>query len=263
MECYYCLFVVLVSSQLAAQGRVSIGYGLTDDGNCERVQQSVMTGYSLGLDWMSADAQVRTEPAGGDCRQDSLSYDVAVSRFFSIPRTGLDFVVKFAASEQSAAAPYDLVNQLGDVITRADGGALFSTRLPAGRAQTVVGVIGVSRQFGAARFGAGINLVPVQWARHADSRTGHFDASAEWRGLDVGFAVDIGHGSYGSARAGYRVPLDREKFDLGIEVHHRWGIGALDNGVPLQQTVAGAPFLLSGPPRDTATVIAVSLGYSP
>ena len=242
-----------------AQERIAIGWSALQDGNCP-IQQRVVTGeYGRTSDAMLVRGFVRTSPAGGDCRLDAFSYDVRVARDFSAGP--VDATVEFSASETSTGAPYVLANEDRRVLTRGDGGALFGSTLPAGSAQTIVAAVGVSRQMGVLRLGAGVNLAPIDWADHDAGRTIRITWDLDWRGVYAEGSVDAGAAHFGVARAGYRHGLGDSAFELGAGVTRRWGLAAVDNGAPAIQRVADAVFLRDGPPQSTATLFDVTIGY--
>ena len=243
-----------------AQERVGVGYGLVSDGNCAVGQHTLVATYDRPGDTLAARGQVRSEPAGGDCRQAALSYDVFVARYFQAPGAGVDLVIEFGAAEQNAAAPYALIDANGNILLRPDGNALFSPNLPAGAAQTIIGSLGVSKKLGDTRLGVGANLVPIDWATGRSSRTVHITGEWSRGGFLADGSFDIGSDSFGEARGGYRHDVD-EHFDVGVGLTFRWGIAAIDNGAPLHQTIAGTRFVRAGPPRDTALMFEVTLGY--
>lgn len=252
------LFLLIFTTVGQAQERVGIGYGLVDDGNCPVGQHTLLAEYERPGDTLAVRGKVRSEPAGGDCRQAALSYDVFVARYF--PVGGVDAVVEFGANEQNAAAPYALLDPAGQVLLRADGGALFSPNLPAGAARTIIGALGVSKKLGDTRLGVLANLVPIDWASGRSSRTAHFTAEWARAGFLANGSVDVGSSTFGEAFGGYRHEVEGS-FDIGFGVTYRWGIAAIDNGAPMYQSIAGTRFIRAGPPRDTAVVFEVTLGY--
>ena len=245
----------------AAQERVGIGYTVVDDGHCAQAAHTLTTEYERSSDALDVRGRLRIAPSGGDCRQEALSYDVSVARYFD---TGpVDIALEFGASEQAAAAPYALATADGRIIPRADGNALFGTHLPAGSAKTIIGAIGLSRSVGPMRVSGGVNLVPVDWMHHDPGRTVHLAAGFDQGAFALDVSIDAGAAHFGETSAAYRLALDDSRFDVGIGLVYRWGIGAVDNGAPLAQLVNEAPFVLAGPPRDDALLLSITLGYSP
>ena len=242
-----------------AQERIAIGINALEDGNCP-IQRRITTGeYGRTTDAMLVRGFVRTAPAGGDCRLDTFSYDVRVARYFKTG--GVDATVEFSAAEESTAAAYVLAGENGAVLTRADGGALFGSTLPAGSAQTIVAAVGISKQVGIVRLGAAVNLAPIDWAGHDPGRTARLTWDLGWRGIYAEGAVDVGVGHFGVSRVGYRHGLGDTAFELGAGVTRRWGLAAVDNGAPLTQQIADATFLRDGPPAGSSTLFEVTVGY--
>ena len=103
--------------------------------------------------------------------------------------------------------------------------------------------------------------MPVDWARDADGRTLHLTSALDWRRLYLDVAIDVGADQFGELAAGYRHAVGGSRLDVGVGATYRWGIGAIDNGAPEAQRIAGAPFVRAGPPRDDALVIEISVGY--
>ena len=243
-----------------AESRVGLGYAALSDGTCPRTQQTVMASYDHESDDLEVRGKVRTEPAGGDCRLDTLSYEVFAARYFGVYDGAVDAMVKFGAAEQSTGAPYALADA-GGVIPRPDGGALFSTNLPAGMAKNVIGVVGLSKAAGVWRGGGGFNFVPIDWSRHSPGRTLHLDLGVDWRGLDAHAQVDVGAASFGRAFGGYRRKLDHDRLDVGFGLTWMWGLDALDNGAPPVQRIRQAQFVRAGAPQGEALIFEISLGY--
>ena len=252
---------LLVAGPSAAQERVGIGHTMVDDGNCTQAAHTLTAEYERSSDALDVRGMLRFEPSGGDCRQEALSYDVSAARYFAAG--AVDIAVEFGASEQAAAAPYALAGADRRIIPRADGNALFGTNLPVGSATTIIGAIGLSRSFGPMRVSGGVNLVPVDWMHHDPGRTFHLAAGFDRGGFALDASIDAGAAHFGEASAAYRLVLDDSRFDVGIELVYRWGIGAVDNGAPLVQLVNDARFVRAGPPRDDSLLVSITLGYSP
>ena len=250
-----------VAGPAPAQQRVGIGHTTVDDGNCAEAAHTLTAEYERESDALDLRGMVRVAPSGGDCRQDALSYDVSAARYFSAG--AVDVAVELGASEQAAAAPYALAGAGGSILLRPDGGALFGTNLPAGSARTIIGAVGLSRSFGPVRVTGGVNLVPVEWMQHEPGRTAHFAAGFDRGGFSFDTSVDAGAAHFGEAAAAYRHALADSRFDVGIGLVYRWGIGAIDNGAPDVQLVNDSPFVRAGPPRDDSLLVSVTLGYSP
>ena len=254
------LFTLTFPAAAQSSERVGFGYSLASDGGCPETRHSLMAGYDLEWEALEVRGKVRSRPSGGDCRRDSISYSISAARFFPTG-AGFDAEVKFLASRTAASAPYNLSDG-SRVLLRPDGGALFTANIPAGTADTVVGALGVSRKFGRlGRFGAGWNLVPVDWAGHEPGRTVHLSHGFEWEGVYADSTIDLGADRWGTVSVGYRRNLDQDRLDVGVGVSWRWGLAAVDSGAPAIQRIAGSPFLLAAPPRDDALFFEVDLGY--
>ena len=251
--------VVALGAPSAAQERIGFGYSHLRDGNCGRAQRTLVGDYERQSDSLALRGRVRTEPSGGDCRLDAFAYDIRVARFFSVAG-GWDATVEFAAREETTAAPYVLAGETGEILLGSDGGALYGAQLPAGTSQTIVAAVGLSRRVGGTRLGAYLNLAPIDWAGHAAGRTVRLSWDTAWRGAYARVAADVGADHFGSVSTGYRYSLD-SRFDVGADVTHAWGLAAVDNGAPLSQQIAAATFLRDGPPRDTSTLVSLTVGY--
>ena len=178
---------------------------------------------------------------------------------------GFAGLVKFTAAERSVSAPYAIVDGDGAVILRPDGMAADPVLLPAGRAQTVIGALGVSYSFGAANIDLGYNLVPVDWADGSRSRTAHLAlaAAADVLGgvIDAGVSVDFGSGgAWTESRVTWARRFAASDWGMDIGVRHVSGLAGLDTGVPATATFSGLPAIAAGPAGDTST--AVSIGVS-
>ena len=252
---------LFIAGPAPAQQRVGIGHTMVDDGGCTEAAHTLTAEYERQSDALDVRGMLRVEPSGGDCRQEALSYDVSAAKYLAAG--AVDVAVEFGASEQAAAAPYALSGADGSILARADGGALFGTNLPAGSARTIIGAIGLSRSFGPMRVSGGVNLVPVDWMHHEPGRTVHLAAGFDRGGWALDASIDAGAAHFGEAAAAYRLALAETRFDVGIGLVYRWGIGAIDNGAPDVQLVNDSPFVRAGPPRDDSVLVSVTLGYSP
>ena len=261
--------LILVLSALAAcvvnavaEDRIGFGYALVDDGTCGVTQHTLTAEYDREGEDLEVRGRVRAEPAGGDCRKETISYDVLAVRYFEL-EGGIDAFAEFGASEQSVGATYDLADPAGMVFLRPDGNALFSTNLPAGSAKTVIGALGLSKDFGALRIGGGYNLVPVDWANHEPGRTAHLTTGLDLGRFDLDASVDIGASHFGEVSAHYRHTLDGSRMSFGWGLSYYFGIGEIDSGAPGTQYIRGSRFNLAGPPRNDSLVVSMTLGFSP
>ena len=255
------VFLALVVSARAGE-RIGVGYAMVDDGNCAINAHSLVAEYDLEGEDLEVRGRVRTEPSGGDCRKEAISYDVFVARYFAVFGDSIDAFVEFGANEQSAAAPYALTDKSGNVLLRSDGRALFSTNLPAGSSKTIIGAFGLSKDFGAVRLGAGTNLVPVDWAGHDLGRTLHLTTGLDLGDFDVDSVVDVGASHFGKVSASYRHGLRGSRMSVGVGVSYYWGIARIDNGAPMIQYIKDSRFARVGAPRNDSLVISMTLGFS-
>ena len=256
--------MVLLAMAVSAMAdeRIGVGYAMVDDGNCAINAHTLTAEYDREGEDLEVRGRVRTEPSGGDCRKESISYDVFVARYFGVFGDSIDAFVEFGANEQSAAAPYALTDESGNVLLRSDGRALFSTNLSAGSSKTIIGAFGLSKDFGALRLGAGTNLVPVDWADHDSGRTLHFTAGLDVGDFDFDSSVDVGASHFGQVSTSYRHGLDGSRMDVGVGVSYYWGIGMIDNGAPAIQYITDSRFARVGAPRNDSLVVSITLGFS-
>ena len=197
----FLLLAAMFSSEAeGAEQSVFAAFSLVDDGSCERALPMVELGYSRSGDDHDVRGSVRTGPAGGDCRQDSTSYDLSAEQRFDFGLGGLDGLVKFQAAENSLSAPYAIADGAGNVIPRPDGGAANPVMLPAGRSKTVLGILGASMTSGAWNFDAGLNFAPVDWADGSTSETLHLAATGRYEvgggNIELAGHVDAGSGEH-------------------------------------------------------------------
>lgn len=249
----------VAAAPVEAQERIGFGYSVLSNGDCPRQQRTITAEYDSTSDVQLVRGDIRSAPAGGDCRVDSFAYSVRVARYFAVG--GVDATVEFSASEETLAAPYVLADEAGNVLLRGDGRALFGSNLPAGAAKTIVAATGVSRRLGVVRLGVLVNLAPIDWAYHAPGRTVRLTWDADYRGAYMEGAWDRGADSFGVVSTGYRHALGESRFDISAGVTYRWGLSAVDNGAPYLQHIAGSAFIRDGPPQDHSVVTAVTVGY--
>lgn len=249
--------------QAAAGDSVALSYGYVDDGGCPKAGHTVQATYTHASEGMDVYASVRSAPSGGDCTVDGLSYNLEAERRFAVTDT-ISGLVKFQAEEHSTSAPYAIVDENGRVITRGDGQAASPVTLPAGKAQTIAGILGASFSVGVLNIDLGYNLVPIDWADGSSGRTAHVAASAGFD-LPVGrlglmASLDKGNGSFGETRATLDVPI-KSGFSMAVSVSRIFGLNEIDGGEPATQEFAGLPAVLAGAPQDTATFFSVGLSY--
>lgn len=255
--------LMLFPPPTAAQERVGIGYTMVDDGSCSQAGNTLTAEYDRESDSVDVRGMVRVAPSGGDCRQEQVSYDVGVT-LYPVQSSVVDVALELGVNEQSASAPYALADMYGSILLRGDGGALFATNLPAGSARTIIAAVGLSREVGPVRITGGFNLVPVDWAMYESGHSVRLGAGYDIGGFNADASADFGaYANFGEVSAGYRHALEGSRFDVGIGLVYRWGIGAIDNGAPLMQLVNDSPFVRAGPPRDDSLLLNLTLGWSP
>ena len=239
-----------------------LGFGITylDDGGCNVASKSLTGSYARETGDYDVSARVRTAPSGGDCERNATSFALAVERRWKVGGSW-SAVAKFAADRRSTSAPYAIVDAHGDVLTRADGAPSDPVTLPAGAADTIGGVLGVTTEWSGVRLTVGGNIVPVDWAREPDSIAGHVAVSWDYGStVDVGAWADIGRDWYGAARASWR-PAVATGIGVEISAGYDWGLRAVDDGAPFAQTFAGLPVHKQGPARDHATTLGIGITF--
>ena len=264
-------FAVFATQAVRADESVYASFSLTDDGSCERELPTFELGYDRNTDELDVRGDIRLAPAGGDCRDDSLSYNVEAERRFDFG-FGFDGLVKFQASENSLAAPYAIVDDMGNVLTRADGGASDPVLLPAGRARTVLGILGASRTFdissnSSVDLAVGRNFSPVGFADGSESQTVHVALSAsiaDVLGGDIGANVSFDRGDdggqFGQADVAWTRDIDDSGWALRVAYSTNWSLNELASDAPAMATFSGLPAVNLGAPADRASYF--SLGFS-
>ena len=195
----------------AVADELRFSYEFDGSGGCDKDGHAYAAEYRMNRGDLSGHAFVQHKPSGGDCRRNSLNFDVGLEQDFDTGVHGIHAQAKFLAQESATARPYALVID-GAIATRADGNALFETILPAGRAQAIAAILGLSRDcsFGKVEMecDAGFNVVPTDWAAHDEGRTAHFGLTAKWREFDFELKFDVGKGKLrrlgARLRAGHR-----------------------------------------------------------
>ena len=250
-----------------ADESVNFAYSLVDDGSCADALQTLQLGYINTSENLDIRGDVRIAPSGGDCRQDSMSYGIEIERRYDLG-WGLDGMVKLGADERSVAAGYGILNDAGNLITRPDGGPASPVMLPSGRAQTITGVLGVSRDIDDMfRLSAGLNLPGADWSDGSNSRTVHLAASTmlPFMGgeIDAGIAVDTdGTYDYGDARIAWTRSLADSAWDVMVSSTYSWGASNLDAGVPQYQMFSGLNAMVLGPAQDDSSTFAIGFRRS-
>lgn len=265
------LAAVLFAGCALADESLAFSYAYRDDGGCPDPGHTVSGEYSRDVGAMDVSAYARTAPSGGDCRTDSLSYNVGVSRSFAT-FGGFDAVAAFGADKRSTSALYALADGSGAVMARADGGPYFPATLPAGAAETVTASLGLGRQLTdslSVRLGA--NVVPVDWADHEDGRTLDLAAGlklpdpfgflgGEPGGVEFDLSVNAGAEVFGDAVLKWEKPI-AGGLNVRASARYAFGLDALDDGAPGTQTVNGAPFVKLGAPQDDSLVFEVGVSF--
>lgn len=239
----------------AVADELRFSYEFDGSGGCDKDGHAYAAEYRMNRGDLSGHAFVQHKPSGGDCRRNSLNFDVGLEQDFDTGVHGIHAQAKFLAQESATARPYALVID-GAIATRADGNALFETILPAGRAQAIAAILGLSRDcsFGKVEMecDAGFNVVPTDWAAHDEGRTAHFGLTAKWREFDFELKFDVGKENYGDWVLGYEQDIGTGPLKLRVEYREEWGLNTIYDGAPAWQEVAGAGFLAVGAPQDRA-----------
>lgn len=250
-------------TSLAGEPDASLAFSFarTDDGSCEKTIPDVSGEFSYDADQIIVYGNVRTGASGGDCRQESLSYNVETEYHFELNETW-SAVTKFAADKRSTSSTYALAEN-GQTKLRDDGNAYFPTTLPAGAAETIGAYLGISRTVnladGELQIDLAGNIVPVDWADDEDGRAVHlalaFSREVLGGEIDLAVAVDSGADTYGDARLSFR----RGLVQFGVE--YAFGLNAVDDGAESLQHVNGAPFLKQGSPQDDSLTTSIGITF--
>ena len=252
--------LVLFALPQAAEESLAFSYGYRDDGGCPDPGHTVSGEYSRETDDMDISAYARTAPSGGDCRVDSLAYDVSLSRSFAT-FAGFDAVAVFGADKRSTSSVYALADGMGAVIPRGDGGPYFPATLPAGAAETITASLGLGREFGALTVSVGANVVPVDWADHEDGRTIHVRAELNLRmGFEADLSTDFGSETFGDAVLSWEHPV-AGGLNIRASARYAFGLDTLDDGAPGRQLVADAPFIKLGAPQSDSLVFEIGVSF--
>ena len=257
----------LMASGASADERLGFAYSWVDDGSCPDPAQVAELNYRLAGDDIDVAGNVRSAPSGGDCRLDSISYSVEAERRFDFS-SRVAGLVKFTAAERSVSAPYAIVDDAGNIIARPDGMAADPVLLPSGRAQTVIGALGVSYTLGIANIDLGYNLVPVDWSDGSNGRTVHVAVAvtADLLGgvIDGGISFDRGSGGRGwsESRLTWTRQFANSAWGMDIGVRRAAGLSELDAGIPASQTFAGLPAVAAGAASDASTAFVLGISRS-
>lgn len=242
----------------SAQERVGLGYNVTDDGGCSRTRHALVAEYDGQRFGLDMHGRVRSAPAASNCLDTVESYDLKVARYIDVG--GGDVMLQLGVDQQSTQAPYALTLG-GEVLARpSDGTPLNVQDLPAGRALTVVGLVGLSTEYRGFRFGGGFNVLPIDWSDGTRGNTMQLEQGLTLGPVELGLTWNIGASHFGDAHAAYHLALS-DRVDVGFSLDHRWGLNAVDVGAPAVQTVEQAVYHLAGAPRGSATYAAVTVGY--
>ena len=241
--------------------RMGFGFAYFDDGGCAVAGKSLTGTYAREAASHDVRALVRTAPSGGNCEVNATSFSLAVERRYEIA-AGWSAVAKFGADRRSTSAPYAIVDGAGNVLTRPDGAPSDPVTLPAGAADTIGGYLGfTSPDWSGVRITLAGGVVPVDWASEEDSIAAHFAISYDYgNSFDLDAWADIGRDWYGAARASWR-PTVAGRSGVEISAGFDWGLTAVDDGAPIEQTFAGLPVHKQGPARDHATSVGVAITF--
>ena len=261
-------FVVLAALATSARAAdtIDVNYNLVDNGGCPKLQHTVAIQYRSEQPKRDARGFVQTNPAGGDCTQTALSFDFYVAQYWAA-FGDWDLAFSGGANRTSVGAPYGLLDEAGMFILRSDGAAAFQTNLPAGQAENISGSIRISRDLFImdgnvkVRAGAGVDVVPVDWADGTSGRSGKFvlgiDYGEHW---DFDLNLNVGHGTFGDAVLRYHREFEGSNIGFNAEFEVDFGLNELDPGVPAMQDVQGSQFGLLGAPEGKA--IALRIGFT-
>ena len=255
------LFFPIVANAGDDDEYVAFGYDYRDDGGCKKAGHTYTAEYVRESDELEVHGLVQSAPSGGDCTQSAESYDFSISKYWLAGR-GYQAFANFRADKRSFGAAYGLADETPTVLLRLDGMPVFSTVLPAGVAETIQGIIGVSRDFGSTRINLGFNVAPIDWADGSKGRTGHIGITYDLGNFDIDFSADMGEGFFGDVSASYKIDFT-EQFGAALVARYAFGLNELDDGSPPYQTVNGATFLNLGSPSDTMFTAGVRLTYTP
>ncbi len=231
------LLVLLVPAPGAHGGEsLSLSYRLADDGSCPEAAHEVAAEYRRDGAALDVEAYARTAPSGADCAADALSYDLAVERRFDLGG-GWQAAARFGAARTSTSAVYGLAGW--------DGPAHLAptVSLPAGAAETLTASLGVARAFGPVAFGAGVNVVPNDWAgpdgpesRRSLALRAAWDAP--W-GVEIEAEADATeeYAVWGATARWRRDVGDR--FGIVAACRLRGGLGDLHNPAPARRPFVG------------------------
>ena len=220
----------------------------TDDGGCAEPAMLVEMRYALGGGPLTTEASARVAPSAGNCLERAVAYDVSVQRDVPIG-AGFDLVFRAQAAEDAASAVYELLDEGGSVLTRADGGALFAPTLPAGAARVVGAQAGIGRTTPIGRLRIAYNAVPTPWTMAEESTTVHMGWDSVVGNWTFGAEADVGEDDFGNAYLAWSRGV------ATCRAEYRWGIAAIDTGAPALQHVDGAPFRLAAAPRNDSSRI--------
>ena len=221
--------VAFASTWAQAQGeRIGIGWSMGSDGSCSVAARTLLAEYERTSAVSDIIGRVRLAPSGGDCRVQSQSYQLSADRWWTMG--AVDLMLEVGVNKQTLFSPYDREDPArpGHVLRREDGGAELPNSFPVGSPHIYTGAVGVSRDFGGLRAGAGVNLIPVPWAEYDAGPTLRLSSGYSAGGLGVDAAVDWGAANYGEVAANYRFAIDQPGFDdIGIGSVFRWGLNAI------------------------------------
>lgn len=276
--------IVEVEVEPEGDREVTVSYRFEDLGDCPdpgHIVGAHLRGKVGGAYPLDYNAHVRTAPSGGDCRIDSLSYNLTIDQHVGTIGD-FDLQASFGADKRSTSAAYAITDGMGKVLARPDGGPSDPVTLPAGAAETVTGALSLCRGWDDAveadedagveaqdaswttQLCFGSNVVPTDWANGESTRTARFTASFGLPDVDVPFldnpvstffdaTLDVGeHGEYGDAQLRFTSGI------LALTVRQAFGLDQVDAGVPATQTFAGLPAVVQGAP--TGSTLTVALG---
>ena len=260
------LLITMPPAALAAE-RVTLSYTAAADGSCDGLLHTLVADWTYEAPGLDVDARVRTAPSAADCETSGLSYRVATARRFgALPGRGIDVLFRAAAMRQSVTGLYAEVDAAGAILRRADGRPAYVHARPAGSVESLEAALGLSWAVAdSVRLDFAGHLVPFDWSDgtrgHAAHVGFHAGTALPWGRAELSATADIGRHALGSTRAEWVLPAVAG-FALSTSVTHDVGLDALAADAAAFADVNGRPVALTGPPRGSATTLALGLSRS-
>lgn len=252
----------LVIAPAVADARLDLSYAWADNGSCSEATETLQLTFTGETDLLTAYADVRQAPAGGDCREQGLAGTLQLRLPFVVnPGATVEWaaLALVEAHRYSVHGTYALVGQP----LRPDGRPAHPVVLPAGTVDAWDAVIGATAEWRGLTVELGVGLVPQDWADGETSRTAHFGLGAElpilWGTVEVATSIDADFG--GHAFSAHRLVWRPEtgRIGLSVGIHHERGLGQLASEAPPEAEFYGmrAIHLDEIAPQDDATRIVI------